>query len=260
MRAEGVPFQTTLDAFHRGAFLLVQPAAIGHRAGTDAMILAAAVPGSFDGKAADLGAGAGAAGMAVAARCPLAHVTLVERSAEMLDCARSSLTLEENAALADRVALLDADVTLKGAAREAAGLARETFDFVVMNPPFNRARDRQSDDALKRLAHVMDETLFEDWLRTASAILKPRGSVAIVARPASLDAILQAMRGRFGTAELAAIHPRAEAKAIRIVLRARKGAAGALSIRPPLVLHGEGSAFTPQADAINNGRAALFDD
>ncbi|MFC0209530.1 methyltransferase, partial [Chelativorans intermedius] len=56
----------TVDAFHRGRFHLVQPAERGHRAGLDAMLLAGAVPRAFCGQLADLGAGAGAAGLAVA--------------------------------------------------------------------------------------------------------------------------------------------------------------------------------------------------
>ena len=47
----------TLDAFHRGDFWLVQPKGAGHRAGVDAMILAAAVPSAFSGRLADFGAG-----------------------------------------------------------------------------------------------------------------------------------------------------------------------------------------------------------
>ena len=49
----------TLDAFHRGRFWLVQPRQTGHRAGADALILAAAVPSAFSGRLADFGAGAG---------------------------------------------------------------------------------------------------------------------------------------------------------------------------------------------------------
>ena len=49
----------TLDAFHRGNFWLVQPKGVGHRAGVDAMILAASVPSDFSGKLADFGAGGG---------------------------------------------------------------------------------------------------------------------------------------------------------------------------------------------------------
>jgi len=252
---------TTLDAFHRGAFWLVQPARRGHRAGTDAMIVAAAVPSGFAGHLADLGAGAGAAGLAVASRCPEARVTLVERAPEMLSLARRTLALAQNAAIAGRAAVLEADVSLSGRKREASGLSRDAFDFVVMNPPFNEKPDRASEDPLRRMAHVMDETLFEDWLRTAVAILRPRGGLALIARPSSLDAILAAMRGRFGGVEIISVHPRADASAIRVVIRARKGARANATIRPPLYIHdGQGSAFSPRAEAINNGRASLFGD
>jgi signal peptide peptidase SppA len=174
----------TRDAFHRGRFFLVQPARKGHRAGTDALLLAAAVPEGFAGRLADLGAGAGAAGLAVASRCPEARIVLVENAPEMLHCARATLALAENARLAPRCSVLEADVRLKGAARHAAGLADRSFDFVILNPPFNPASDRPSPDALRRQAHVMeDEALIADWLQTAAAITRPGGGVAIIARP-----------------------------------------------------------------------------
>src|SRR5690606_4425236 len=145
---------------------------------------------SFAGHLADLGAGAGAIGMAVAARCPTARVTLVERSPEMIDCARRSLAHPLNAHLAGRVRVLTADVTLAGRARAGAGLADGTFGHAVLTPPFNAAADRPSTDALRRDAHVMAEGLFEAWLRTAAAIVRPRGGLALIARPQSLAAIL----------------------------------------------------------------------
>ncbi len=252
----------TLDAFHRGAFHLVQPARRGHRAGTDAMMLAAAVPSGFSGRLADLGAGAGAAGLAVLARCPAAQALLVENSSEMAGFARRTLAHPANAALAPRCAVLEADVTLADAARRAAGLADFAFDFAVMNPPFNRPADRPSPDALRRSAHVMeDESLFDAWLRTAGWIVKPGGGVAVIARPPSLPAILAAMRPYFGRAEVKPLHPRADRPAIRIVVRARRGDNRPLELMPPLVLHGPGSdRFSEEADAINNGRASLFGD
>lgn len=248
----------SVDAFHRGRFVLVQPKD-GHRAGLDAMLLAAAVPDGFGGRLADLGAGAGAAGLAVAARCPAAHIVLVEREAQMLAHARLTLAHEANAALAGRVDLLAADVTLTGRARRDAELGDGAFDFVLMNPPFNEASDRASPDALRRAAHVMENGLFERWLRTASAILKPRGMMALIARPQSLGDILTALGGRFGAARILPVHPRAGAPAIRVIIRAVRGSRGPLVLDAPLVLHGEENGFTPAAEAAINGRAALFE-
>src|SRR6185369_5788369 len=99
----------TLDAFHRGAFHLVQPSDSGHRAGMDAMMLAAAVPSAFAGRLADFGAGAGAAGLAVAARCPGASVVLVENAPEMLDFAERTVAHPANCHLKDRLSVIAAD-------------------------------------------------------------------------------------------------------------------------------------------------------
>jgi tRNA1(Val) A37 N6-methylase TrmN6 len=258
---EGTSRQT-VDAFHRGAFWLVQPAGRGHRAGTDAMILAAAVPSGFVGWLADLGAGAGAAGLAVAARCPQATIVLVERSPEMAYFARRSLDHPGNAGLAARASLIVADVTLAGKARAAAGLDDRAFDFAIMNPPFNEVRDRPSPDGLKREAHVLDaENGIDAWVRTAAAIVRPRGGFAAILRPTLLPALLAAMAGRFGGAGIVPIHPRPDEPAIRVVVRAIRSARGALKLMPPLVLHGAGGhQFTTRADEVNNGRASLFGD
>jgi tRNA1(Val) A37 N6-methylase TrmN6 len=252
---------STLDAFHRGNFFLVQPMAKGHRAGMDAMMLAAAVPESFAGRVADLGAGAGAAGMAVASRCPQAHVTLIERAPEMVDFARRTIAHPSNSRIHGRVDVLEADVTLTGKARSAAGLADDTFQFALMNPPFNAPVDRASPDALRRAAHVMDDDLFERWLRTAAAIVRPRGGLAVIARPQSLPAILAAMKGRFGNAQIVPIQPRPAEPAIRIVVRAMRASRAPLSLMPPLNIHeAAGDRFSPRADAVNNGQASLFAD
>jgi tRNA1(Val) A37 N6-methylase TrmN6 len=252
--------ESTIDAFHRGAFFLAQPAGRGHRAGLDAMILAAAVPAGFAGWLADLGAGAGAAGLAVAVRCPEANVVLVERDPEMAAYARASLALPGNSALGDRATVVAADVTLAGEARAAAGLADRSFDGAIMNPPFNAPADRASSDDLRKTAHVMPPEMFEQWIRTAAAIVKPGGFLALIARPASLEAILAAQAGRFGEAIVVPVHARAEEDAIRVVVRARHGSRGGLSLRPPLVLHDGGNVLTPRADAVCNGKASLFGD
>lgn len=256
------PESFSVDAFHRGDFHLVQPRQRGHRAGTDAMMLAAAVPSGFSGTLVDLGAGAGAAGLAVVSRCDGARATLVENAPEMVDYARRSLALAANAHLAGRCAVLETDVRLGDADRRTAGLADFSFDWAIMNPPFNRPVDRPSPDALRRQAHVMDDAgLFEAWMRTAGWLVRPGGGVAIIARPQSLLAILAAMNPRFGAQQVKALHPRVQKPATRIIIRAISGAKRDLEIHAPLILHAEGSdRFAPEADAINNGRASLFGD
>lgn len=250
----------TIDGFHRGNFYVVQPRLCGHRSGMDAMLLAGLVPNHFKGRLVDLGAGAGAAGLAVASRCFEAHVTLVERSSFMASYARKTLMLKQNEKLASRVCLLEADITLKGKARSEVGLIDNVFDFAIMNPPFNSPTDRKTPDAQKYEAHVMSETMFDDWLRSAAAIVKPGGYLGLIARPQSLANILHALDGRFGNVCVIPIHSRVKTAAIRILVYAKRGSRAALSLLPALVVHeGDDHSFSPRVDAINNGRISFWE-
>lgn len=254
----------TIDGFHRGRFHLVQPLGRGHRAGMDAMLLASLVPDAAGRsgvttpkiwRVADLGAGAGAAGMAVASRIETTQVLLVERAPEMAEFARRSLALPENAAFAPRVTVLEADVSLTGRARVSAGLADDCFDHVVMNPPFNNGADRRTPDALKAEAHAMDDGLFEAWIRTAGAILRPGGQLSLIARPESIAEIIDACGRRFGGIEITPLLPRQGENAVRILVTAIKQSRARLALRAPLVMHDEGThRFSPEVDDLNNGR------
>ncbi len=256
--SSSLPYGETLDAFHRGAFYLVQPSAKGHRSGIDAMILASAVPTDFKGTVADLGAGAGAAGLAVASRCASTDVTLIERSPEMLLYAEKSCALSENAHMHSRLSCLQADVTMTGPARHEAGLADNQFDYVIMNPPFNQSHDRATPDDLKAQAHVMHEGMFESWIRTASGILRPRGHISIIARPANLNEILSAMERRFGGIAILPLYARPDEPAIRVVITGIKGSRAPVFLAPPLILHkSSGHEFTPRAESLINGCDSL---
>jgi tRNA1(Val) A37 N6-methylase TrmN6 len=252
--------QETVDRFHRGRFVLVQPKGAGHRSGIDAMMLAAVVPDNFEGRLADLGAGVGAAGLAVAARCAGANVVLVENDPAMAVLAAKTLNHESNQMLVSRISFIESDVTLTGRPRVGSGLADNSFDFAIMNPPFNPSHDRQTPDLAKVNAHVMDDGLFEAWLRTASAIVRPGGGVALIARPRSIGDLLDALKGRFGAVKILPIHPREGEAAIRIIVTGTKGSRAGLTLLSPHVLHGaSGNTFLPRAEAINNGEACLFD-
>ena len=248
----------TVDAFHNGGFFLVQSSESGHRAGMDAMLLAATVPHDAAGVLADLGAGAGAAGLAAINRLPDLSAVLIERSPAMAECARQSLELPENAHLSARARVIRADVSLNGNQRRDAGLADYSFDHVILNPPFNSRNDRTTPDPLKAEAHAMEtDDLFERWLSTAAAILKPGGQVSIIARPESMAEIFTALGKRFGGVEATPVIPRTGNDAIRILVTAIKGSRARLSLRDRILIHdGPGHEFSTQMSDLANGRAA----
>ena len=251
--------ETTVDAFHRGGFHLVQPARDAHRSGVDATILAATVPEHFAGTVADLGAGAGAAALSVLDRCPGAHAVLYDNAPLMAACARAGLALHGNAHLRKRAEVVEADVALDGKAREEAGFPRDHFDWVIANPPFNDPRDRATPKSARADAHVMAAGLLERWIKTASAIGRPGSGLSLIARPQSIAELLEAMSGRYGAIVVFPVHPRPSKPAIRIVVTGIKGSRRQMEIAPPLYLHDEdgGTRFSAFADAITNGKAVL---
>ena len=247
----------TVDAFHRGRFQILQPKGRGHRAGMDAMLLASLVADDAQCRVADLGAGAGAAGMAVASRLEKAEVTLFELSAEMVDFARRSLELPANADFAQRVSVRQADVTLRASARIEAGLQDGYFHHVILNPPYNDAGDRKTPDALKAAAHAMTDDLFEHWLRTAAAIMVPGGQMSLIARPQSIADIIAGCGKRFGGLEITLIYPRAGEDAVRMLVTGIKGSRARLTFRAALTMHDHGSnSFLRDVDDLSNGRVA----
>jgi tRNA1(Val) A37 N6-methylase TrmN6 len=244
----GQPERVTEDRLFGGRLLLLQPAR-GHRAGTDAVLLAAATPPDA-ARIADLGAASGIVGLRAAQIAPAARVLLVERDPALVALAEANIARN---GLAARVAARAADILALGRAPDL----REGFDLVLTNPPFLEAgRARVSDDARRAEAHVLDGDL-EGWLRAAATLLAPRGRLVLIHRADALPALIRAAGRRFGGLRLRFIHPIAEGAAIRVLMTGIKGSRAPLAVLPPLVLHGAGGAFTPEAAALHAGAAAI---
>src|SRR5438128_5587924 len=113
------PREFTEDAFLGGRLRLRQPKS-GHRAGHDAMLLAAATPARSGDRVVDLGAGVGAAGLAVAKRVAGIDLVLVEIDTVLAGLARANA--EANAIQADVIVV---DVGAGATAFAAVGLATD---------------------------------------------------------------------------------------------------------------------------------------
>ena len=249
---------TSLDLFLGGRLALRQRKT-GHRAGTDAVLLAAAA-GEPRGLVMDAGAGAGAAGLALALRAPACFVRCIEINPAAAALARENIA---DNALAQRADCVEADI-LQAESRRAAGLVEASAALVISNPPFlDPARSRLSPDAARALAHAAppdragEEPFLARWLRACAALLSPGGRVVIIHRADALDLLLAAMKGRFGGLRLLPVLPRADAPAIRILASAVKGSRAPLCVLPPLVLHGPDGRFTEQAEAIHRGEILI---
>jgi len=241
------------DAVLGGRLVLRQPRS-GHRFGHDAILLAAAVTARGGEHAVDLGAGVGAAGLALARRVEGVAVTLVE-----IDPVLAALA-KENAArngLAARVRAVCLDVAAPAAAFAAAGLGAGRAAQVLMNPPFNPARQSPSPDRGRRLAHSATEETLRRFMRTATRLLRPHGALTLIWRADGLQAVLAALPVDFGAVTLLPVHAKPGAPAIRLLMRAVKASRAPLTLLPALVLADAAGQPTAEAQAILRAGAAL---
>lgn len=231
------PADLTEDLFLGGRLRLRQPRR-GHRAGHDAILLAAATPARPGQRVADFGAGVGAAGLALARRVGGLDLVLVEIDAALAALARENA--EANAVAAHVAAL---DVAADAATFAAAGLGPDSLDVVLMNPPFNDAsRHQASPDAGRQVAHMAASDMLATWVHAARRVLKPGGVLTLIWRPEGLARVLAALDRGFGGVEILPVHPAPGRAAIRVLVRAVKGGRAPTVLHPGLTLGGDRAA------------------
>jgi tRNA1(Val) A37 N6-methylase TrmN6 len=241
------------DAVLGGRLLLRQPRR-GHRFGHDSILLAAAVPAKAGQCAVELGAGVGAAGLALARRVEGLGMTLVEVEPALAALAQDNIARN---GLSERAQAICLDVAAGPAAFAAAGLTPHSAAHVLMNPPFN-APHNPSPERGRHLARVAAPGTLVQWLRAASDLLHPGGEVTLIWRADGLSEVLATLADDFGAPAVLPIHAKPEQPAIRVIVRAAKGKSAApLVLLPALVLADAAGRPTPQAEAVLREAKAL---
>lgn len=244
--------QFTDDAFLGGQLRLRQPKS-GHRAGHDAMLLAASTPARSGDRVVDFGAGVGAAGLALARRVAGIELVLVEIDPGLAALARGNATA--NALAADVVVL---DVTSDASAFAAAGLTPDSADVVLMNPPFNDSeRHRASPDKAREIAHMATAATLESWIHAARRILKSDGILSMIWRAEGIAEVLAALDRGFGSVRILPVHADSASPAIRVLVRAAKGGKAPTQIHAAVMLKDESALPNKWLQEILAGRGVL---
>jgi tRNA1(Val) A37 N6-methylase TrmN6 len=242
----------TEDAFLGGRLRLRQLKS-GHRAGHDAMLLAAAASARPGARVLDFGAGVGAAGLALARRVEGINLALVEIDETLANLARDNAAAN---AIAANVIVLDIE---SGAdAFAAAGLGPDSADVVLMNPPFNdHARHRASPDRARASAHVAGEDTLVRWIHAARRVLRSSGVLTLIWRADGIAEVLVALDRGFGSLVILPVHGEAGAPAIRILIQAVKGGRAPTRILPALMLNDESGLPNKEVLEVLAGNGAL---
>ncbi len=238
--AAGAAF--TEDRLLGGRIRLRQPAT-GYRVAIDPIFLAASVPAEPHQLVLDVGCGAGAAMLCLAARVPHARVVGLEMQRDLVRLAGDNAILN---AMEARVSVMIGDLL-----HPPPRLSPGAFDHVIANPPFSEpGRAMPAASAGKAAATVEGDADLGAWVRFCLAMVRPKGTVTFIHRADRIDALIGEIAGRAGEVVVFPLWPGEDRQAIRILVRARKQIAAPARLAPGLVLHRPDGRLTDRAEGV----------
>lgn len=242
----------TCNGFLGGLVQVWQPVA-GYRAGVDPVLLAASVPASPGQSVLELGCGAGAAILCLAARVKGLHLTGVELQPAYADLARRNA--DQNGV---PVEVAQADLTAL-----PTDLRQRQFDHVIANPPYYRPGAHSPAADTGRSIALGEQTPLADWIAVAAKRLAPRGYLHMIQKADRLPDMLSACGNGLGSVEVLPLSARTGRAAELVILRARKGGRASFRLHAPLILHAgdrhhkDGDSYTEEISAVLRDGAAL---
>lgn len=232
----------TEDRMLGGRIRLKQPT-IGYRVAIDPVFLAASVPAEPHQLVLDVGCGAGAAMLCLAARVPHCRVVGLETQRDLVRLAGDNVILN---GLEARGSVMIGDLL-----HPPPRLSPGAFDHVMANPPYNqRGHVTPVPTAGKSVATIEGDADLGDWVRFSLAMVRPNGTVTFIHRADRIDTLLGHIAGRAGEVVVFPLWPGRGKPANRILVRVRKQVAAPARLSPGLVLHEPDGRLTPAADGV----------
>ncbi len=239
----------TEDDFLDGRIKLRQPAH-GFRAGSDTVLLAAAVSPQSGQRILDVGCGVGGATLCLAYRKSDVYIDGMEIQQELAVLGQHNI-LANN--MSGRVTIHEGDL-----AHPPSVLARGYYDQVMSNPPYlAEGNATPPPDFSKARAHMTIDLPLEKWVAESIRFLKVRGRITFIYRADRLHELLAAIGERAGDISIMPVWPKAGVAARRVIVTARRGVKGPLALLPGLVLHASDGSYTPDAERLFRGGEGL---
>jgi tRNA1(Val) A37 N6-methylase TrmN6 len=240
---------TTEDSLLGGRVRLLQ-GKDGYRAAIDPVLLAAATPAGPGQRVLDLGCGAGAASLCLAARVSGLKISGLDLQLGLIDLAQQNAALNE---CGDVLRFVCGDLL-----EPPSDITDKPFDHVMANPPFLEAGSgHPPPEPAKAIANVEGAATLDDWVQAAAAAVGHKGSVTFIHRGDRIDDLLAAFHGVLGGVIVLPLWPGPGKPAKRVIVSGRRGVTSPAQINPGLTLHESNGAFSEAANAILQDASGL---
>lgn len=220
-------------------------------------------------RVADLGTGTGILGILLCAKTNLSEIIGIEIQEEVAEMAQRSIKLnhlenkfkilninikeiinEKNNTKFDKRInnknKLDDEKIKKENRKINLILEKNSFDYVVMNPPYKKINTGKVNDNEKKLISRHEITAnLEDFIETANYLLKDKGTLFMVHRPNRLVDILEKLRkAKIEPKEIRFVYPKINKEPNLILIKGVKNAREFLKIDKPLYIYQEDGSYT----------------
>ena len=220
----------TLDEFLAGRLRLIQSAG-GYRFSIDAVLLSRFVTVKRGDVVVDLGAGCGIISLLLLLEKPAAYAIALELQETLAEQAFRNASLN---GVTDRMGVLLADL-------RQPPFRDPVADVVVCNPPYRRpGSGRVNPDRQRAIARHEIMASLSDILSAASAVLKPKGRLALIYPAGRLVDLLVRMRAfDVEPKRMQVVYPSMEEESKLVLVEGARGGRGGVKILPPLMDQGE---------------------
>ena len=196
-----------------------------------------------------MGTGTGVISILLTAKTNLSKIYGVEIQADVAEMAKRSIELNH---MQNKVEIVN--INLNEIEEGNKKLQRESFDFIVTNPPYKKLETgKVNKSEYKYISRHELTANLEDFIRTSKYLLKDRGSLYMVHRPERLVDIITLMRKyKIEPKKIRFVHSKINKEPTLILIKGVKNANPFLKIENPLIIYNENGKYTDEIYEIYN--------
>ena len=205
----------------------------------------------------DLGTGTGIISILLASKTNLSKIYGVEIQTDVAEMAKRSVELNN---LQNRVEIININLNeIKETEKNIEetnniNLERETFDFVVTNPPYKKLETgKVNNNEYKYISRHELTANLEDFIQTSKYLLKDRGGLYMVHRPERLADIITLMRKyKIEPKRMRFVCSKIDKEPTLVLIKGVKNANSFLKIEKPLIIYNDNGKYTDEIYKIYN--------
>lgn len=199
-------------------------------------------------KVADLGTGNGIVGLLLCKKTGLSQIIGVEIQEKVAEMAERSIKIN---GLEKQFKIAKVDIN---DIFEQNILKKNTFDAVVMNPPYKEVgKGKTNENSSKLIARHEVKATLSDFVKVAAGLLNDKGEVYIVHKPERIVDIIQEMRtNKIEPKKMRLVYPYENEAPSIVLIKGVKGGKRFFSVDKPLVIYQNNGEYTQDIKEIYN--------